>query len=63
MALLQRERLVAVAGRNHAPALLLEVQAEQVDDVPLVIDDQDRFHGRESTRATRRFPAGPRRCV
>ena len=45
----ERERLVPVASRDHREALFLEVEPEQLHDVRLVIDDEDAFHGREST--------------
>ena len=48
------ERLLAVAGRDDAEALLLEVQPEQVDDVALVVDDQDRLHRGGGYAAARR---------
>ena len=46
---MQRERLVSVECRDDPEALLLQVQPKEVDDVPLVVDDEDRFHGREGT--------------
>ena len=60
-------------GRDDREALLLEVQPDEVDDVALVVDDEDRLHRAGSTRsasagrhrgggyaAARR--ADPRRC-
>ena len=49
VARIQRERLLAITRRDDAEPLLLEVEPQQVDDVPLVVDDQDRFHRREDT--------------
>ena len=37
---------LSVARAHDDEALLLEVQAQQVDDVPLVVDDEDRLHPR-----------------
>jgi len=39
-----RERLLAVGRGHDREPLLLEVQPDQVDDVPLVVDDEDRLH-------------------
>ena len=38
------ERLLAVRGGDDRVALLLEVEPDEVDDVALVVDDQDRLH-------------------
>ena len=36
---------VAVARGHHPEAVLLEVQPHELDDVPLVVDDEDGLHG------------------
>ncbi len=46
---MQGKRLLAIGRGDHAEALLLEVQPDEVDDVPLVVDHEDRFHGPEDT--------------
>ena len=35
---------LAIGRSDHRPALLLQVEPEELDDVALVIDDQDRLH-------------------
>ena len=45
----QRESLLAVRGADDRVALLLQVQAKEVDDVALVVDDEDRLHRRKDT--------------
>ena len=47
------EARLAVAGGDDRPALLLEVEPEEVDDVPLVVDDQDRLHPARGYRPVR----------
>ena len=44
MARVAVERLLAVRGGDDRVALLLEVEPDEVDDVALVVDDQDRLH-------------------
>ena len=41
----ERQRLLAIGRRDDGEPFLLEVQAQQVDDVALVVDDEDGFHG------------------
>ena len=56
--LVEDERLATFARGQHLEALLLEVEADEIDDVALVVDDQDRLHrgrGYAAARARRRL--------
>ena len=48
----QRQRLLAVAGDGHLVALGLEVEAQAVGDVRLVLDDEDAAHADFGCSAT-----------
>jgi hypothetical protein len=43
------QAVLAVARCDDRPALLLQVQPDELDDVALVVDDQDRLHPGEDT--------------
>ena len=47
------EGLLAIGRGDHRPALLFEIEPEQLDDVALVVDHEDRLHPGEDTRADR----------
>jgi len=47
MASLERQGRFTVARADDREAFLLEVQPQQVDDVALVVDDEDRLHPAE----------------
>jgi hypothetical protein len=53
VALVEREGRLAVVRAHDRPALLLEIQLEELDDVPLVVDDQDGLHGPQDTKPCR----------
>ena len=49
MTAVELEAGLAVTRGDDRPALLLEIQPQQLDDVALVVDDQDRLHPGEDT--------------
>jgi hypothetical protein len=58
VALDELERRATIPGTDDRVALLLEVEADQLHDVALVVHDQDRLHPREDTmHAPGRRPA------
>ena len=44
------QRLLAVPRLDDGEAGLLEVEAHELDDVVLVVDDEDGLHGRQDSR-------------
>jgi len=50
VALVEGEGRLAVVRGQHRPALPLEIELDQLDDVPLVVDDQDGLYGPQDTK-------------
>jgi hypothetical protein len=48
---MKRERLLAIGRGHDRIAFLLEVEAKEIDDVTLVVDDQDRLHPAKDSEA------------